>query len=319
MHLILVSDRLASTKTLTLTTRHLLVGVFVGALALLGLSSVLSYATVRFAAELRVPVLVDLVRAISVEDSQKTAAVARENLNAMAVRLGEMQAQLIHLGTLGERLAGATGVKVQELRERPSGDARGGPLVDARPLTGDELQRAVDDLARAVDVEADALSAIETQMLDERVRTNQLPTTLPVNAVWNASTYGWRIDPFTGDRAMHEGVDFAALQGEPIVATSAGIVDFAGAHPEYGQMIEIDHGMGLATRYAHASKLLVKEGEFVKRGQRIALVGSTGRSTGPHLHFEVRRFGIAQNPDRFLRVARDNGQGAIRAVAAARP
>ncbi len=312
MHLILVSDRLAATRTLTLTTRHVVIGLVVAMLALLGMSSLLSYVTVRFAAEWRVPVLVDMVRSITAEDSLRSAAAARENLNAMAARLGEMQAQLIHLGTLGERLAGSAGVKVQELRTAtPSKDGRGGPLVEARALTDNELQRAVDALARAVDVQADAMAAIETQMLDERIRTNQMPTTLPVDASWSASSYGWRLDPFTNQRALHEGVDFAAPEGEPIRAASAGIVAYAGGHPEYGRMVDVDHGEGLITRYAHASAVLVKEGEFVKRGQLIARVGNSGRSTGPHLHFEVRRFGIAQNPDRFLRVAKGGNAGLV--------
>lgn len=308
MHLILVSDRLASTRTLTLTTRHLVVALAVATFSLLGLASLLSYVTVRFAAEWRVPVLVDMVRSITAEDSLRSAAAARENINAMAARLGELQAQLIHLGTLGERLAGSAGVKIQELRTaNPPADGRGGPLIDAQSLNGKDLQKAMDVLAHAVDVQADAMAAIETQMLDERIRTNQLPTTLPVNGSWSASSYGWRLDPFTGQRALHEGVDFPAAEGEPVRAASAGVVAYAGLHPEYGRVVDVDHGEGLVTRYAHASQLLVKEGEFVKRGQLLARVGNSGRSTGPHLHFEVRRFGIAQNPDRFLRIAKGAG------------
>ena len=127
-----------------------------------------------------------------------------------------------------------------------------------------------------------------------------MPTMLPVKAPYNASGFGRRIDPFTGQWAMHEGIDFLAEPGSPVAAAAGGVVVFAGFHPQYGYMVDIDHGNDLVTRYAHCSKLLVKEGDVVARGRKIAEVGSTGRSTGPHLHFEVRFRGTAQNPTKFL-------------------
>ncbi len=304
MHLILVSDRLATAKSITLSTRHLFIAALVMGLLVIGTSTAFSYLTVRYAAQIRFPALQDLVRNISAEDSRRSAELARENINAMAVKLGEMQAQLIRLGTLGERLAGAAGVKLQELRSAdPSKDGRGGPLLLPEQMSPRDLQNAIDSLAREVDSHTDSMSLIETQLLEDRIRKNLLPTSLPVAAQWNASTFGWRIDPFTGQRAMHEGVDFAAPVGMRIRAAAAGIVSSASVHPEYGNLIEIDHGQGLSTRYAHASSISVKEGAFVKRGEAIGAVGNTGRSTGPHLHFEVRINGSAQNPDRFLRLA----------------
>lgn len=147
------------------------------------------------------------------------------------------------------------------------------------------------------------MALIESQVLEGRIRRSMLPTTLPVAANWNASTYGWRIDPFTGHRAMHEGVDFSAAPGTPIFAAAAGIVINVERHPQYGNLIEIDHGNDISTRYAHAAEVFVQNGALIKRGQKIASVGSTGRSTGPHLHFEVRVGGIAQNPNRFLQEA----------------
>jgi murein DD-endopeptidase MepM/ murein hydrolase activator NlpD len=130
-----------------------------------------------------------------------------------------------------------------------------------------------------------------------------LPTVTPVDATWSASSFGWRIDPFTGQNALHEGVDFIADVGTPIFAAAGGVVVYAGSHHQYGTMVEIDHGNDFISRYAHASKVLVKEGEVVLRGRKIAEVGSTGRSTGPHLHFEVRYRGFAQNPGKFLRAS----------------
>ena len=123
---------------------------------------------------------------------------------------------------------------------------------------------------------------------------------LPVNSPWNASTFGWRIDPFTGHSALHTGLDFPAETGTPIYAAAGGVVVTQEFHPQYGNMIEVDHGNELITRYAHSSRVLVKKGDLIKRGQKIAEVGTTGRSTGAHLHFEVLVQGVPQDPQKFL-------------------
>ena len=308
MHIILVSDRLATARSITLTWRH--AKLVAGALfsSVLVLSSLFSYVTVRHAAEIRLPYLQDLLRSVNAEEAQRSKDFVRENLNAMAVKLGEMQAQLLRLDTMGERLAAMAGVKPQELKAfEGKADGRGGPLVNPSAMSSTDLQRAVDALARQVEAKSDAISMIESQMLEDRIKKSLLPTSLPVEAQWNASAYGWRVDPFTGERAMHEGVDFVAIPGTAIRAAASGVVVTAERHPQYGNLVEIDHGKDLTTRYAHASKVLVRAGQLIKRGQKIAEVGSSGRSTGPHLHFEVRIRGLAQNPDRFLRMAQ-NGQ-----------
>lgn len=308
MHLILVSDRLATAKTISLTPRHL-----IGALALLtamviGLASLFSYLTVRHAAEIKLPFLQDLLRSVTAEETRRSSEFVRENLNVMAVKLGEMQAQLTRLDTIGQRLAGFAGVSQQDLKAVENTalrDGRGGPLLQPTEVNPKDLKSALEILERQVEVKTDTLTLIESQLLEDRIRKNLLPTTLPVDANWNASAFGWRYDPFTGSRAMHEGVDFVATIGTPIMAAAAGVVISAEFHPDYGNLIELDHGKELTTRYAHASKLLVKPGMFIKRGQKIAEVGTTGRSTGPHLHFEVRVRGLPQNPDRFLRLAQN--------------
>ncbi|MBK8118144.1 MAG: M23 family metallopeptidase [Sulfuritalea sp.] len=306
MHIILVSDRLATARSITLTWRHAF--LVAGALfsSVLVVSSLFSYVTVRHAAEIRLPYLQDLLRSVNAEEAQRSRDFVRENLNAMAVKLGEMQAQLLRLDTIGERLAGMAGVKLQDLRAVDAkSDGRGGPLVLPSAMSSTELQRAVDALATQVEAKSDAISMIESQMLEDRIRKSLLPTSLPVEGQWNASSYGWRIDPFTGERALHEGADFVADTGTGIRAAAAGVVVSAERHPQYGNLVEIDHGKDLTTRYAHASRIMVTVGQLVKRGQKIAEVGSTGRSTGPHLHFEVRIRGLAQNPDRFLRLAQN--------------
>lgn len=310
MHIILVSDHLTTAKTIVLTRRHLAfaVGGFV-ALVLI-LSSLFSYMTVRHAADLRLPLLQNIIEAANAEQTRASREFVRENLNAMAVRLGQMQAQLLRLDSMGDRLAALAGVKPQELKaiEKAKSDGRGGPLIQATPMSEADLQRAMDALASDLDHKGDALSLLENQMLDDRIRKSALPSSLPIDMNWNSSSFGWRIDPITGQRAMHEGVDFAADVGTPIRAAAAGIVISAEAHPAYGNLVEIDHGNGLTTRYAHCSKLLVEPGALVKRGQVIALVGNTGRTTGPHLHFEVRVNGVAHNPNGFLQMAQANGR-----------
>jgi len=155
-------------------------------------------------------------------------------------------------------------------------------------------------LSRQMESRSDMLGLLEAQLFEMTVKKKAMPTMMPVNSPYNASSFGYRIDPFTGQQAMHEGIDFMADTGTPVVAAAGGVVQFAGFHPQYGYMIDIDHGNDLVTRYAHLSKVHVKEGDLIQRGRRIAESGTTGRSTGPHLHFEVRFRGAAQNPMKFL-------------------
>ena len=315
MHIILVSNRMATAKTIAITPRLIVALVAGFVLILLGLSSLFSYVTVRHAAEIRLPFLQDLVRDTNNEDSRRSSEFMRENLKVMAVKVGELQARLVRLDSLGERMANMVGIRTQELKSpgqpvtqmsEHALDGRGGPLLNATPLSADELQKTLNSLSREVETRNDTLALLDTRLFEERVRKAMLPTTLPVNTQWNASGFGWRIDPFTGERAMHEGVDFPSDVGTKVVSAAAGIIVSADYHPDYGNVVEIDHGNDLSTRYAHTSRILVKVGSVVKRGQVIAEVGNTGRSTGPHLHFEVRYRGVAQNPNRFLEQARDN-------------
>ena len=308
MHIILVSNRLAKARSITVTPM-MVVSMVVGfALLVLLLTSVFSYFAVRHAAEIRLPFVQELVRAVSAEDAARRKEFVRENIKAMAVRLGEMQAQLTRLDSLGDRIAKLTGVEPQELAvpQRPLLDGRGGPLIRAVAPSEGELQQALADLSNQLESRSDTLSLLESRLFEERVRQNMLPTSLPIEVQWNTSGFGWRVDPFTGESALHEGVDFPAEVGMPIRAAAAGVVLSAERHPDYGNLIEIDHGNEITTRYAHASKILVMPGAIVKRGQIIAEVGTTGRSTGPHLHFEVRYKGVAQNPNRFLLQAKNN-------------
>ena len=169
------------------------------------------------------------------------------------------------------------------------------------PLSAVELQREIDRLAQEVDARTEELTVLESHFLEKRVKERLMPTTLPVKAAYLGSPFGVRSDPIAGLRALHEGIDFNAEPGTPVIAAADGVVLSAAYHNDFGNMVEIDHGEGLTTRYAHLSRMGVKPGALIKRGELLGAVGNTGRSTGPHLHFEVRMLGIAQNPAQFLK------------------
>ncbi|SDP53593.1 Peptidase family M23 [Ralstonia sp. 25mfcol4.1] len=231
-------------------------------------------------------------------------AYLRENLAVMATRLGELQAQMVRLDALGERVSGLAGIAPRDFdfRHRP---ARGGPASPAQSsdLTMPELSDELARLGRQADHRTDYFDVIETALMDRQLREHRQPSVQPVASGYDGSSFGTRIDPFTGRRSQHDGVDFVAPAGTPIVAAAGGVVVASEWHHEYGNMIDIDHGNGLKTRYAHASKVLVKAGDLVRPGQLIARVGSTGRSTGAHLHFEVHVNGEPRNPGGFLTAA----------------
>jgi len=301
MHIILVSSKLAKSRSLTLTNRHLIAGALLMALLLFSLTLALFWITVRHASEFKLPLLDSLVSSAQEAQRRKTEEFLRENLNAMAVKLGQMQAQLMRLDALGERLSTLAGLKPGEFRfnEAPG---RGGALSSIPPkdLSMAEFNRQLDQLSRQMENRSDSLGILESQLFDAKVKKKLMPTIPPVDAAYSASSYGWRIDPFNGMLAMHEGVDFPVDIGTPVFAAAGGVVIYSGPHPQYGFLVEIDHGNDFTTRYAHCSRVLVREGEVVQRGSKIAESGSTGRATGPHLHFEVRYRSVAQNPIRFL-------------------
>ena len=304
MQIIVISDRLAKARTVTLTTRHLFVSGLLGAIALIGLTIGLYAVTFRIAGEIKIPYLQQIIAATQQGETQKATEFVQQNLNAMAVKLGEMQAQLTRLDALGERLSTIAGIRPQEFRlnESPGLGGAQSTIFPAQNLSIQEFSSKLDTLSRQMENRTDLLGVLEAQMFEQAVKRKLLPTILPVSGAftYNASSFGVRIDPFTGQQTMHEGIDFLADTGTTIVAAAGGVVQLAGYHPQYGNVVEIDHGNDLMTRYAHSSKVFVKEGDLVKRGHKIAEVGSTGRSTGSHLHFEVRFKGAAQNPGRFL-------------------
>lgn len=227
----------------------------------------------------------------------------RENLDAMARRVGELQAKLVQLESLGERVSGLAGVSPAEIRKAPS---QGGALVSDRRLSMGELQEILSQLDRVATQREDWMTVVESSLFDLKIRKMMIPTQTPVAEGSLGSPFGWRIDPVNGHSALHSGLDFQADRGTAILAAAGGVVVAQQYHPAYGNVVEIDHGNDLRTLYAHASTVLVKNGDLVKRGQKIAEVGSTGRSTGPHLHFEVLVQGVPQDPRKFLDSSRNN-------------
>jgi len=290
-------------RTLTLDWRHWTLGGLGLLLLFLSFTLLFNYVTLRYAASIKHPLLQAILLDDQREEARKTQEVIQGHLNAMAVRLGELQAQLLQLDGLGERLAQMAGLKPKDLPPSEPGKApgRGGPAPTlSRDLSVDEFGSLLSELSHAVEERSDQLTVLEALLVSTSINKKFLPSLPPVDGGWLSSSFGWRIDPFSGQKSFHEGLDFPSESGTPIVAAASGKVIFADVHPQYGKMVEVDHGNGLVTRYAHASRLFVKEGDFILRGQKIAAVGSTGRATGPHLHFEVRLNGVPQNPGRFL-------------------
>jgi murein DD-endopeptidase MepM/ murein hydrolase activator NlpD len=301
MNIILVSDSLAKSRSVTLSQGQVLAIAFGILLAGFILAMATYVVTMRFAVDLRNPYLRSLLSALHQDDLKRSEAEMKENLSALAVKVGELQARILRLDAFGERLGKALNLKPTEFRfdEKPG---QGGPAIAApgRELTMPEFQQMLDELSRILDDRGDKLGVLDSYLMDDRLARKAVPTTMPIPMSYYSSNYGYRIDPITGKSSFHTGVDLIAPHGTPIVAAAGGVVAAVGFVPEYGNIVEVDHDNGLTSRYAHLSKSLVKVGDVVLKGQNIAHVGATGRTTGPHLHFEVREKGIPLNPNKFL-------------------
>jgi hypothetical protein len=262
------------------------------------------------------PIVGQAVGLVMRDDVTQRDRFLRENLDVMATRVGEMQAKLLKLEAMSDRVSGMAGVKPEEFKPllsprltapspAASGAARGqgGPFIPGlgnnERVSMEALRTDIATLDERTDQTTDLFTLIESRLLEGRLAQLLVPSTAPVDGPVG-SGFGFRTDPFSGRGALHTGLDFPADIGTPIMAAAGGMVVNVEVHPGYGNLVEVDHGNGLITRYAHASKVLVKQGDLVKRGQRVALVGNSGRSTGPHLHFEVLVDSVPQNPARFL-------------------
>lgn len=301
MHFIITDAWLARSRAIHLSGTKLLAAMTGLSLVLMLMAAGLYHWVFLKGAREGWPVIGSLVKLVVKDEVEQRDRFMRENIDAMARKLGDMQAKMMQLEALGERVSGLAGVNPQEIRTTPG---RGGALVEGRPLTMQELQSTLADLDRLTGERNDLLTVMESRLLDLKVRKMMIPTQQPVADSHLGSSFGWRIDPFSGRSALHTGLDFQADPGTSILAAAGGVVVTAEVHPAYGQMVEIDHGNDLVTRYAHASRMHVKKGDLVKRGQKVADVGTSGRSTGPHLHFEVLVQGVPQDPQKFLAAGR---------------
>ena len=238
------------------------------------------------------------------EQRQQVVSARRElqeRLDAIASRVGQMNAHVIRLDALGRRLTEMANLDKGEFNF-DSPPALGGPegLVEGAVASTD-LTAMLDDLTRQIKDRERQLSVLESMISTRNLSRQIVPGGRPVTQGWISSYFGHRADPFTGRKAFHRGVDFAGPAGAQVVAVASGVVTYTKERFGYGKTVEINHGNGYVTRYAHNQRVLVGIGETVKKGQPIALIGSTGRSTGPHLHFEVLKQGRAVDPMSFVK------------------
>lgn len=239
----------------------------------------------------------------TVDQIKKAYANYTVDVDTLSARLGSMEAEMSRLNALAKRVAGKAKLDPQEfsLDEKP---ARGGLDVDVVSASGrnsaDELLAAFQSAETTLDRQRGALRTLEQILEGLTLEDEVLPSGRPVHSGYISSEFGFRRDPFNGRRKMHKGVDYAGPTGTDIYSVGGGVVSFVGQKSGYGNVVEVDHGDGLISRYAHLSATTAKEGQIVKKGDLVASMGSTGRSTGPHLHLEVLKAGVQINPRDYL-------------------
>lgn len=307
MQILVTHGTLARTRVIHLRRWQLAAGALLAALVLMLTSGAVYHYFFLQAAREGWPLVSQMVRWVVRDDLAQRERYMQQNLDAMAQRVGELQARLVSLQMVGDRVSQLAGVKPEDLQPAPAetpasaadAAARGGPASTLPRTSADTLARLLDELDAATMFNADIFTLVESRLMESRLQALLVPSSAPVDGPVG-SRFGFRYDPFHGRRALHTGLDFPAPTGTPVQAAAGGFVVGVEHHPEYGQLLTLDHGNHLLTRYAHLSRIHVASGDLVRRGQHIGDVGSSGRSTGPHLHFEVLVQGVPQNPARFL-------------------
>jgi len=226
---------------------------------------------------------------------------AQADIDALTLRIGQLQAQMLRLNALGGRLVGQSDLDKDEF-DFDAVPAMGGPqeLIDRESVPLADFLSMLEQLETEMEDREQKLSVLESLLMSRSLSERVMPSGRPVGDGWLSSLYGKRNDPFTGKQDFHKGLDFAGKKGSEVIAVGDGVVSWAGSKSGYGNLVEIKHGNGYTTRYGHNQSHMVKVGDTVKKGQQIALMGSTGRSTGPHVHFEVLHNGKSVNPSRFI-------------------
>jgi len=232
---------------------------------------------------------------------EETRLEAEKSLDAMSGRLSLLQGNIMRLDALGSRLAEMAGMEDLDFGiDNPPGIGGPAPSGNLQSTDIPDFLRSLGELESRVADRGEKLTAMESMLINSTLQEQTLPGGNPATGGWLSSLYGWRTDPINGKKEFHEGIDFAGRKGTPVAAIAAGIVTWAGPRSDYGNMVEISHGNGYITRYAHNQKNLVTVGEKVDKGEIIAVMGSSGRSTGTHVHFEVIRNGQPVNPKQYL-------------------
>ncbi len=303
MNIIFVGRRPGSVRQLDLRHPAAIVGALVLVLLIVGSAFSVGLGLGRHGA----PQALDQLGAWSAEilaqrqQLDQAKLVLQEKVNALAMRVGQMNASVIRLDALGKRLTRMANLDKGEFdfdEPPPQGGSEG--AADGQPAQIPSLTSMIDSLQMQLSNREQQLGVLENLILTRELNKQVYPEGRPVAQGWISSYFGQRPDPFSGYTAIHRGVDFAAAEGTQVKAVGAGLVTWAGDRSGYGEMVEINHGNGLFTRYGHNEKLLVKAGDMVRKGQVIALVGSTGRSTGSHVHFEVLKNGSQVDPLRYM-------------------
>lgn len=307
MNVIIVANFLKAPKKLVV--RDPRVALALGAVfsLILGLGATIGY----FSRSVDAAAAVELVQLRTmVQEQQRTLEENRDSaereVNALAVRLAELQAVATRLNALGERLTrvGQLDEGEFDFSEPP---AMGGPeqLMEHMPaLDGTALDDSMGELALRFAWQSEQLSLLESLLMDRELTQSLMPAGRPVNTGYASSSYGYRTDPFSGKRAFHRGIDFHAARGSDVLAVADGVVAFSGKRSGYGNTVEIDHGNGYMTRYGHNQENLVEPGQRIRSGDTVARMGSTGRSTGSHVHFEVWLNDKVVNPYQYLQPAK---------------
>lgn len=240
-------------------------------------------------------------------DLAQLSADAKRKLEAMTRKLAEIQARVTRLDALGMHLTVLAGLDEGEF-DFTAVSAIGGPAVDGQELAApalavmpDEFEEELELLSVTLDDRYTQLDVLAGLLFDAEAQAEAIPSGRPVASGWLSSHFGYRNDPFTGKKTWHQGVDFAGKDGTEVIAVASGVVSWSGNRHGYGNMVEVAHGDGLLTRYAHNDENLVEVGDLIRKGETLALMGNTGRSTGPHVHFEVFKHGRAVDPSSYIR------------------
>ncbi len=303
MQIIIVPEGIRNGIPACLTTRHIILILLVGVILLPAVAGTLTYKLLELYERQNGGPIFSAYRQELVQSRaalRKTREDATRHLNALAVKMGSLQAQVLRLNALGSRLTRMANLDSREFSFDSAPGVGGPEKTMAVTSVSPDVTRNMDTLARELDRSQARLMALENLMMHRKLVASVTPAGWPVEGGWISSGFGHRMDPFTGHQAIHEGVDIAARYGGPVNAMGEGVVTFAGEKSGYGTMIEVTHQSDLVTRYGHLSATSVKEGDKITRGQIIGNVGSTGRSTGPHLHFEVIRNKMPVNPIAYL-------------------